>query len=65
MQPKQLRHYHSPDYLSWDECQMSDRQVERIDLEVGRQVYSGARDASLNNAGGRSYQGDVLSPSLP
>ena len=31
--PKQLRHYHSPDGLSWDECRLSDREVERIDLE--------------------------------
>ena len=31
--PKQLRHYHSPDDLSWDEWRLSDREVERIDLE--------------------------------
>ena len=31
--PKQLRHYHSPDELSWDECCLSDREVERINLE--------------------------------
>ena len=31
--PKQLRHYHSPDELSWDEWRLSDREVERIDLE--------------------------------
>ena len=31
--PKQLRHYHSPDDLSWDECRLSDSEVERIDLE--------------------------------
>ena len=31
--PKQLRHYHSPDKLSWDEWRLSDREVERIDLE--------------------------------
>ena len=31
--PKQLRHYHSPDELSWDEWCLSDRKVERIDLE--------------------------------
>ena len=31
--PKQLRHYHSPDELSWDEWRLSDRVVERIDLE--------------------------------
>ena len=31
--PKQLRHYHSPDQLSWDEWRLSDREVERIDLE--------------------------------
>ena len=31
--PKQLRHYHSPDNLSWDEWRLSDREVERIDLE--------------------------------
>ena len=30
---KQLRHYHSPDELSWDEWCLSDREVERIDLE--------------------------------
>ena len=30
--PKQLRHYHSPDELSWDEWRPSDREVERIDL---------------------------------
>ena len=31
--PKQLTHYHSPDELSWDEWRLSDREVERIDLE--------------------------------
>ena len=27
--PKQLRHYHSPDDLSWDEWRLSDSEVER------------------------------------
>ena len=31
--PKQLRHYHSPDELSSDKWRLSDREVERIDLE--------------------------------
>ena len=31
--PKQLRHYHSPDDLSWDEWRLSDSEVERIVLE--------------------------------
>ena len=31
--PKPLRHYHSPDELSWEEWCLSDRQVEHIDLE--------------------------------
>ena len=31
--PKQLRHYHSPDELSWDEWRLLDREFERIDLE--------------------------------
>ena len=31
--PKQLRHYDSPDELSWDEWRLSDREVERINLE--------------------------------
>ena len=31
--PKKLRHYHSPDELTWDEWRLSDREVERIDLE--------------------------------
>ena len=31
--PKQLRHYHSPDELSWDQWRLSDREAERIDLE--------------------------------
>ena len=31
--PKQLRHYHSPDDLSWDGWRLSDSEVERIDLE--------------------------------
>ena len=31
--PKQLRHYHSPDNLSWDEWRLSDSEVGRIDLE--------------------------------
>ena len=31
--PKQLRHYHSPDELSWDKWSLSHREVERIDLE--------------------------------
>ena len=31
--PEQLRHYHSPDDLSWDEWRCSDSEVERIDLE--------------------------------
>ena len=28
-----MRHYHSPDDLSWDEWRLSDSEVERIDLE--------------------------------
>ena len=36
--PKQLRHYHSPDELSWDEWHLSDREVERIDLENAANV---------------------------
>ena len=31
--PKQFRHYHSSDDLSWDEWRLSDSEVERIDLE--------------------------------
>ena len=31
--PKQLRHYHSPDELSWDEWRLPDCEVERIDVE--------------------------------
>ena len=31
--PKQLRHYHSPDDLSWDEWRLSNSEVEQIDLE--------------------------------
>ena len=31
--PKQLRHYHSRDDLSWDEWCFSDSEVERIELE--------------------------------
>ena len=31
--PEQLRHYHSPNELSGDEWRLSDREVERIDLE--------------------------------
>ena len=31
--PKQLRHYHSPDHLFWDEWHLSNREVERIDLD--------------------------------
>ena len=31
--PEQLRHYHSPDKLSWDEWRVSDREVEGIGLE--------------------------------
>ena len=31
--PKRLRHYHSPDNLSWDEWRLTDKEVERIDLE--------------------------------
>ena len=31
--PKLLRHYHSPDDLSWDEWRLSDSEIERIDLE--------------------------------
>ena len=31
--PKQFRHYHSPDDLSWDEGRLRDSEVERIDLE--------------------------------
>ena len=31
--PKQLRHYHSPDSLSWDEWRLSDSEVERVDPE--------------------------------
>ena len=31
--PKQLRHYHSTDELSWDKWCLPDCEVERIDLE--------------------------------
>ena len=31
--PKQLRHYDSPDELSWDEWRLSDREVQPIDLK--------------------------------
>ena len=31
--PKQLRHYHSPDDLSWDGWRLSDSEAGRIDLE--------------------------------
>ena len=31
--PKQLRHYDSPDELSWNEWRLSDTDVECIDLE--------------------------------
>ena len=30
---KQLRHYHSPDDLCWDEWSLRDSEVERLDLE--------------------------------
>ena len=30
---KQVRHYHSPDILSWDEWSLSDKEVEKIDLQ--------------------------------
>ena len=31
--PKQLRRYHSPDDLSWDEWRLRDSEAERINLE--------------------------------
>ena len=31
--PRQLRHYNSPEELSWDEWRPSDREVERIELD--------------------------------
>ena len=31
--PKQLRHYNSPDEMSWDEGRLSDTEVKRINLE--------------------------------
>ena len=31
--PNKLRHYHSPDDISWDEWRLSDSEVKRIDLE--------------------------------
>ena len=31
--PKQLRHYRSPDNLSWDERHLSDTEYEKIDLQ--------------------------------
>ena len=31
--PNQLRHYHSPDEMVWDECRLPDSEVESIDLE--------------------------------
>ena len=31
--PKQLRHYHSPDDVSWDEWRLSDKEVKKIDLQ--------------------------------
>ena len=30
---KQLRHYHSPGNLSWDESRLSDKEVEKIDVQ--------------------------------
>ena len=42
--PKQLRHYHSPDDLSWDEWRLSDSEIERIDLE-----NAASRDAGSNS----------------
>ena len=31
---KQLRHYHSPEELSWDNRRPSDSEVERIDVDI-------------------------------
>ena len=31
--PRQLRHCHSSDELLWDEWRLSDREVERLNLE--------------------------------
>ena len=31
--PKQVRHYHSANDLSWDELGLTDKEVERMDLE--------------------------------
>ena len=31
--PKQLRHYPSPDDVSWNEWRLSDKEVEKIDLQ--------------------------------
>ena len=31
--PKQLRHYHAHDELSWEEWRLFNGEVERIDLE--------------------------------
>ena len=39
--PKQLRHYHSPDDLSWDDWRLSDREVQRIDLENAADAQEG------------------------
>ena len=42
--PKQLRHYHSPDDLSWDEWRLSDSEVEGIDLENAASPQPTRRD---------------------
>ena len=31
--PKPLRHYHSPDDLSWDEWRLSNKEIGKIDLQ--------------------------------
>ena len=31
--PNHLRHYHSPDNLSWDEWRLRDKEVEKVDLQ--------------------------------
>ena len=31
--PKQVRHYHSPDDFSWDDWHLSDKEVQKMDLQ--------------------------------
>ena len=54
--PKQLRHFQSPDDLSWHEWHLSDSEVERIDLENAASPHE-AQELKEMTANGMAVDG--------